>query len=158
MAGDDRRIQAVDWVRRLESRSNLTEAELDALHKWLSESRNAEAFRECRDFISRIQELSREEVVSLEKLARQRADRVCLPPGYRLTAFCRFLLPRAVFKRYVAPTIADMQEDYIDALALDHKWHARWIFLRGHLLVVPGWLYAFCAGKLVELLRRGGGN
>lgn len=81
-----------------------------------------------------------------------------MPPGYRLAAILSFLLTRKAFKRYVEPVIADMQAEYIDALVLGHKWRACWIVLRGHALAIPGWLYAFFAGKLVELLRRGGGN
>jgi hypothetical protein len=79
-----------------------------------------------------------------------------LPPGYKLAAIARFLLTREAFKRYVAPTIADMQEEYIEAASRGHKWHARWITLRGHLLVIPGWGYALVFGKLRELLRGGG--
>jgi hypothetical protein len=80
---------------------------------------------------------------------------VALPPGYRLSVIAAFLLTRGAFKRYVEPVIADMQHEYIDALAAGHVWHARYIAIRGHLIVIPGWIYAFIAGKLAALLRRG---
>jgi hypothetical protein len=48
-----------------------------------------------------------------------------------------------------------MQEEYVEAIAAGDEAHARWIAARGHLLVVPNWLYAFIAGKLAALLRRG---
>ena len=80
---------------------------------------------------------------------------VTLPPGFRLAEVLRFLLTRKAFERFVAPTIADMQEEYVDALVAGRIWHARWIAVRGHLLVIPGWLYAFFAGKLSEFLKKG---
>jgi hypothetical protein len=81
---------------------------------------------------------------------------IVLPPGYQLARFLSFLLTREGYKRYVEPVIADMQSEYIEALSQGRVWHARWIVFRGHLLVVPGWLYALVTGKLGELLRRGG--
>ena len=80
---------------------------------------------------------------------------VVTPPGYRLAAILGFLLTRKAFKRFVEPVIADMQHEYIEALAAEHRWRARWIVLRGHLLVIPGCVYALMAGKLWDLLRRG---
>jgi hypothetical protein len=38
-----------------------------------------------------------------------------------------------------------MQTEYCDALAAGDVWHARWIAIRGHLLVLPGWLYGLVA-------------
>lgn len=81
---------------------------------------------------------------------------VVVPPGYRLAAALGFLLTRKAYKRFVEPQIADMQHEYIDALACGHDGHARWISVRGHLLVIPGCVYAFVIGKISELLRRGG--
>jgi hypothetical protein len=53
------------------------------------------------------------------------------------------------------PVIADMQKEYIEAIASGDEWHARWIAIRGHLLVIPNWLYALVVGKLAALLRCG---
>jgi hypothetical protein len=107
------------------------------------------------DSISARKELLKQ-IQELERKARFRTtSAIVTPPGFRLTAVLSFLLTRKAFARYVAPVIADMQEEYIDALHTGHAWHARWIWLRGHFLVIPGWLYAFIAGKLPGLLRRG---
>lgn len=80
--------------------------------------------------------------------------KILLPRGYRLAAAAKFLLPRAAYKRYVEPVIADMQEESIQDILAGRKWHARWISVRGWLLVIPGWLYAFVTGKLAGLLGR----
>lgn len=91
----------------------------------------------------------------IERIVLEQHRRVRLPPGHRLAVVAEFLLTRGAFKRYVAPVIADMQEEYIEAIAAGHEWHARWIAVRGHLLVIPNWLYAVIVGKLAALLRRG---
>jgi ferric-dicitrate binding protein FerR (iron transport regulator) len=64
-------------------------------------------------------------------------------PGTRLTSIARFVLTKEGFQRYVAPAIADMQEEYVEAVAKGDERHAQWIAIRGHLLVIPGWLYGF---------------
>ncbi len=82
-------------------------------------------------------------------------QKIILLPGYRLATAAKFLLTRAAFKRYVAPVIADMQEEYIQDIVSGREGHARWIAVRVWLLVIPGWLCAFVAGKLAGLLWRG---
>ena len=79
---------------------------------------------------------------------------VAVPPGYKFAAILSFLLTREAYRRFVEPAIADMQHEYIEALAAGRLWQARWIAIRGYLLVIPGWLYALVAGKLGELSRR----
>lgn len=81
---------------------------------------------------------------------------VALPPGHKLAAAAELLLTRGAFKRYVEPVIADMQQEYIEAIAAGRERRAQWIAIRGHLLVFPNWLYALIAGQLAALLRRGG--
>ena len=108
--------------------------------------------------IDELLDMAQQEVISSRlapRASRKREDVLALPPGYRLAKIARFLLTRGAFKRYIAPTIADMQDEYVDAVASDHRWHARWIAVRGHLLVIPGWIYALIAGKLAALLRQG---
>jgi hypothetical protein len=76
--------------------------------------------------------------------------RVRTVPGVRLTSIARFLLSAKSFERFVAPVIADMQHEYVDAVAAGHEWHARWIALRGHFTVIPGWVY----GLLTRAIER----
>lgn len=80
---------------------------------------------------------------------------LALPPGYWVAEIAKFLLTREAFRKYVAPTIADMQSEHKEAIDSGYRWHARWIYIRGHLLTIPGWIYAFVVGNLRELLRRG---
>lgn len=77
------------------------------------------------------------------------------PPGYRLASIARLFLTRDAFDRYVAPVIADMQEEYTVAVTDGRTGRARWICIRGHMLVIPGWLYGFFSGKLAKLFRSG---
>lgn len=143
---DNSREQAAYWLTLLDQ-GFLTDSDREKFKKWLSEPVNRMAFNEYRALVSVIQDLPRQKWKLLSRPTR----RVKLAPGCRLTAIARFLLPEALFKRYVWPTIADMQDEYIDALAASDLWHARWIVARGHLLVIPGCVYAFLAGKLHPL-------
>ena len=118
-----------------------------ASHEWSSDPCDACALLEACNMVSRTSELHHCQNGKGSLLR----NRVQLPPGYRLTAIARFVLPSSVFKRYVWPTIADMQLEYIEALNAGHVWHARWIALRGHMLVIPGWVYALLAGRLHAL-------
>jgi hypothetical protein len=76
--------------------------------------------------------------------------KVVVAPGVTLNRVTQFLLTREAHRRYVAPVIADMQEEYCEALAAGRKQHGRWIAVRGHLLVIPGWLY----GALVRAVKQ----
>lgn len=81
--------------------------------------------------------------------------RIVLPPGNRLAEIAEFLLTREAYHRYVAPTIADMQKEYIECLAKGDVWRARWIAVRGHILVIPGWMYALAARAVMKIFNAG---
>jgi len=70
------------------------------------------------------------------------------PPGETLSRILSVVLTRNAYTKYVEPVIADMQFEYADALKKGHTRHARWIVIRGHLLIVPGWVYALVGGWL----------
>lgn len=72
-------------------------------------------------------------------------------PGVRLAEIARFLLSAKSFERFVAPGIADMQHEYVNAVADGREWHARWIVLRGHFVVIPGWVYGLLAGAIKRI-------
>jgi len=145
------RSEAAYWATLLDQRP-LTDAEQKEFHDWLRVPDNRHAFKRYRALLSTCTEKEKIEIWSRNTFAPRG---VRLPPGYRLTAVARFLLPEALFKRYVWPTIADMQWEYIEALSAGHVWQARWIAMRGHLLVIPPWVYAFLAGKIHALFGSG---
>jgi hypothetical protein len=60
----------------------------------------------------------------------------------------KLLMTRRAFERYVSPAIADMQTEYVEALAADRKGLAKWIALRGHFYLIPGWLYGLLAAAM----------
>jgi hypothetical protein len=63
-------------------------------------------------------------------------SRIVRAPGSRLMGWLRFLLSPGWYRLRIAPTIADMHEEYYQELKTGHTCHARWIAIRGHLLVV----------------------
>jgi len=76
---------------------------------------------------------------------RNRVPRVVRAPGVMLHRTAKFLLTRDAHRRYVEPVIADMQHEYFEAIVAGREWSARWIALRGHVLVIPGWLFGLLA-------------
>jgi hypothetical protein len=132
---------------------NLSPADMERFKPWLDqlESRRKDA----KSRLIAQYRFRSAEVPSKDPHSSAAPALVVLPPGHRLAEVARFLLTRDGFKRYVAPVIADMQEEYIEAIAAGHEGHALWIAIRGHLLVFPNWLYALIVGKLAALLRRG---
>lgn len=160
--GPTRMNQAAEWTTRLESGGMSDEERVD-FHAWLDEPRNEEALHGIRNIVELIQELPDNKIKSLRKTspimdwarAMSAPPKVVSPPGQALARAAMSLLTANAYKRYVEPVIADMQQDYFDARAAGHIWRARWIAIRVHLLIVPGWLYAFVTGKLSALLRQG---
>lgn len=86
------------------------------------------------------------------------ADRPAQPPrppqmpGTALAHWLQMLLSPKAYKMYVYPVIADAQHEYQEAATAGRQWHARWIWLRMYLCVVPGWVYAFGARLLASWL------
>lgn len=128
---------AAEWVMRLSS--DMSNAERQAMLRWLAES--PEHVRELL-IATRVKDLwdSDQNRIATYNSARHAAPRRALiqrPPGYGLAAVARFVLTKGAYQRYVAPVIADMQFEYIDAIGKGRDTHARWIRIRGYGLV--GW-------------------
>lgn len=80
-------------------------------------------------------------------------QRIALPPGYRFRNFLSVIYPRKVFERVFAETLTDMEIEHFDALAENKLLLARWIVVRGHLIVVKVMVeHAFDStlGKLIR--------
>lgn len=80
------------------------------------------------------------------------AVRVVLAPGTRAGWVFGVVMTRRAFRRYVYPAIAEMQTEYFEALAAGHRGHARWIAIRGHFLLIPGWLYGLAAQAIRRII------
>jgi hypothetical protein len=76
--------------------------------------------------------------------------RIVFAPGTRISWILGVVMTRRAYRRYVYPAIAEMQAEYLEALAAGHRGHARWIAIRGHFLLIPGWLY----GLVAQAVRR----
>jgi hypothetical protein len=53
------------------------------------------------------------------------------PPGSRLRAFARWVYPRKDYERVFKQHFADMDFEYIEALAQNDPWKAGWLHVRG---------------------------
>lgn len=71
------------------------------------------------------------------------------PPGMHLRSWCRFWFSRQTFTKVVEPTIADLQEEWLEAHKLKHTAKARWICIRGYVSL----LCALATMMPVSLLR-----
>jgi|SRR5581483_1578105 len=149
--------EAVRWVVRME-RGHLSDTQQRRFGVWiLADPRHRGALIRAQAALlrlNRLAEFAGRRTVETDEQATPGPATVVLPPGYRLASIARFLLTRKAFERFVQPVIADMQREYIDAFAAGHQWHAKWIAIRGHLIVIPGWIWAAVAGRMEELLRR----
>jgi ferric-dicitrate binding protein FerR (iron transport regulator) len=149
--------EALRWLFCME-RGHLSDTQQRQLKAWmLADVRHRGALIRARAAslrLNRLAEFAGRRAVKAEMQATPGPPIVILPPGYRLASIAKFLLTRKAFERFVQPVIADMQREYIDAFAAGHKWHARWVAIRGHLLVIPGWIWAAVAGRMKDLLRR----
>lgn len=67
------------------------------------------------------------------------------PPGFRLLAFAGFIFTTKIYSEVLEPTIRDLQDEHIAALAQGRIGKARWVKLRGYfsfwsavIALVPG--------------------
>jgi Domain of unknown function (DUF4880) len=156
--------QAAAWEGKLDS-GEMSENERLDLNAWLNEPRNARALSEVRTLTALIEELPEKKAQTLRRIPLKTtffgggivsvSSTTVLLPGQTLARAAKSLLTPNAYKRYVAPVIADMQQEYAVAVAAGRKSQAWYIALYGHLRVIPNWLFALVAGRLDALLRRG---
>jgi hypothetical protein len=54
-----------------------------------------------------------------------------LPPGQKLYELADFLFSKQTNERVFFPVVADMREEYFEALSQNRIWKARWVHVRG---------------------------
>ena len=59
-----------------------------------------------------------------------------LPPGYRIGNVLRFLYSKKTFSRVFEEQLTDMNIEYIDAVGDGSERLARWILVRGHIVLL----------------------
>ena len=62
---------------------------------------------------------------------RVRRRRVALPPGAHLNAFASFVFRKRVYETVFRPYLAEMQEEYFEALKNGSRRKAQWVHIRG---------------------------
>lgn len=77
---------------------------------------------------------------------------VVTPPGSLSVRALRFLFSKKAFEAVFAQVIADMREEFFEALDLGHRKKARWIVVRDHigLALTVGLYLAATIGKKVR--------
>ncbi len=78
--------------------------------------------------------------------------RIQLPPGMVVASLLRQVLTPTAYRNWVLVALSEMQAEYVEELAAGHVWRARWVALRGHMLLVLPWLYAICPKMLRRLI------
>jgi hypothetical protein len=99
-----------------------------------------EGIRDARNSISR--RFRDDEVEFVEDYApieRQSRKGISSPPGTTLSSLADFFSSKKTRKLILTPIIADMQEEYFDALMADRIWKARWVRIRGCCAFWQSW-------------------
>ncbi len=91
----------------------------------------------------------------LERMARERAEQTApknrRPAGFKLLFVAEFLFSRKTYSRVFEPTIRDLQDEHIEALAADRRWKVRYVRLRGYCAFWSA-VWAQCSDSLVKKL------
>jgi hypothetical protein len=75
------------------------------------------------------------------------------PPGFSLERFLRFLVSKKSYERVYGQIIADMREEYFEALHAGEKRKARWIVVRAYVSVLTALLMLLPRGLVNEIVR-----
>jgi hypothetical protein len=84
--------------------------------------------------------------VQLRLLARMGVTRprIEAPPGILVASVLRQVLAPTEYRKWVLVAVSEMQAEYFEELVAGHVWRARWVALRGHLVLVLSVLYSIC--------------
>jgi hypothetical protein len=75
--------------------------------------------------------------------------RIMVPPGERLARILRFLLTSHSYALHIAIFISEMQAEWLEAISSGQGQKAKWIAIRGHLLII----WPFLRQLLLRALR-----
>lgn len=76
---------------------------------------------------------SEESLMKPNSWVSQSKAMVEIPPGSSLLGICRKVFSKNFVTEVLEQTITDMQFEYIEAIDAGHKWHRRWICVRGYM-------------------------
>jgi hypothetical protein len=81
-------------------------------------------------------------------------SKILIPPASRIVEILELVFTKSSFQKYFAQTIADMREEYFDALNQNKKWTARWRRAQIYptiAMVLVAWAGASVAKKFVDI-------
>jgi hypothetical protein len=70
-------------------------------------------------------------LLSAKKKAGRDKRHVVIPPGSKLLTIAEFFYSKKTYTLRFKPIVADMQQEYFEALYEKRVWKARWIHIRG---------------------------
>ncbi|HCF25204.1 MULTISPECIES: hypothetical protein [unclassified Novosphingobium] len=147
-AADPRQIRQIAEIERINELQILVrEAELRAARKLMSASSLGDLAISMLDYIDH------KAFGALLSFASFFSGRQIIKPapGTLAVLILRFAFSKKAFENVLSQPIADMREEYFEALAKGAIYHARWIKLRGHLalgLTVVAYLFASVVKKV----------
>lgn len=62
--------------------------------------------------------------------------KIALPPAHRLASVLRYVLTKGAYKRTVEPHLVDLYDEYSELIKKGEETRAKWVILRGHVLVL----------------------
>ena len=80
------------------------------------------------------------------------APKIMRPPGSYLVVFAQFVFSKKKCENVLFPSIADMREEYFEALSEHDVWKSRRVLFRGHwsFWAAVGWDLPVSAIRLVK--------
>jgi hypothetical protein len=84
--------------------------------------------------------------------ARPKRINIQAPPGQTLHRIASFVFSKRTFSRVLEPVLADMQLEYIEALAAGERLRGGWIRLRGYLAFSVAVTFKTGVGRFTRLL------
>ena len=140
MSKDEYKRALVDLLRKLSSarteseRARLTAA-IDSTHSHLERIIVATEF-----------ELARKDVQLSQMMTRgSRTPRISLPPGTLMGRVLGSFMTKRAYRLWVYPQIAELQAEYFEELAAGNHWRARYVWARGLVFLLPGWVWGLAA-------------
>ena len=92
----------------------------------LSASEMEELCCQARVLSPKIVALNLEFLENLKDIKNLPVKSLCSPPGHSLVRLLQFVYTKRCYELYFVQTVADMRDEYFDALASNKKWTARW--------------------------------
>ena len=79
------------------------------------------------------------------------------PPGSRLARIFKFVFTSKTYSRVFEPIFSDWQIEYVEAIATGEKLKARWVWVRGYIILsvaLSTWVMQSSLGKVISAFNK----